>query len=261
MLNEMNLANKNIVLTGASSGIGKEILDQLCQYEGVKIIAVARNIGNIPNSRNNVFLFSADLSQKEGVDAVFEYAHKVFGQVDIFIANAGFAYIEELQDADWKHIEDIFSLNVTSIIYSLQKFNEQGDTNQRQFVATSSAVAFVPLHAYALYCSSKAALHQFMEAYRYEKDKNLILTTIYPVATRTAFFDHASGKKSTPTPWPTQSVRSVVRKIIRGIEKDNKKIFPSFLFRVFFPIGRAFPFLLKIYSKMEMRKTRKWLQN
>lgn len=257
----MNLANKNIILTGASSGIGKEILDQLCQYEGTKIISVARNIGNIPNSRNNVFLFSADLSQKEGVDAVFEYAHRVFGQVDIFIANAGFAYIEELQDADWNHIEDIFSLNVTSVIYSLERFNEQGGSSQRQFVATSSAVAFVPLHAYALYCSSKAALHQFMEAYRYEKDKNLILTTIYPVATRTAFFDHASGKESTPSPWPAQSVENVAKKIIKGVKKNKKRIYPSFLFRVFYPIGRALPFFLKIYSKMEMRKTRKWLQN
>lgn len=254
----MKLSNKNIILTGASSGIGKALLQSLSKYEGTKIIAVSRNIEHIEVSEN-IYPISADLSNKDGVDALFEFAKETFGVVDIFIANAGFAYIEELHETNWEHIEDIFSLNVTSIIYSLQKFNGQAGETKRQFVSTSSAVAFVPLHAYALYCSSKAALHQFMEAYRHEKDENLVLTTIYPVATRTSFFDHASGKQNTPPPFPTQNVDVVARKIINGIEKNKKRIYPSTLFRIFYPIGRAFPFFLRLYSIIEKRKTKKWL--
>lgn len=255
----MNLTNRNIILTGASSGIGKALLELLCQYEGIRIVAIARNIDSITSHPNKVFPFSADLSQKEGVDSVFEFAKETLGEVDIFIANAGFAYIEELQNSDWKHIENIFSLNVTSVIYSLEKFNEQAQGRHKQFVAISSAVAFVPLHAYALYCSSKAALHQFMETYRYEKDKSLTLSTVYPVATRTSFFDSASGNENTPPPWPAQNVESVVKKITKGITSGKKRIYPSLLFQLFYPIGRAFPVFLKIYSKMEMRKTKKWL--
>lgn len=254
----MKLSNKNIILTGASSGIGNALLQKLSIYEGLKIIAVSRNIDSIQKS-DVIYPFAADLSNKEGVDRLFEYAKETLGTVDVFIANAGFAYIEELQKADWQHIENIFSLNVTSIIYSLQKFDEQNPKQIRQFVSTSSAVAFVPLHAYTLYCSSKSALHQFMEAYRYEKDEKLILTTIYPVATRTKFFDHASGQNNTPQPFPTQEVEEVVNRIIKGIVKNKKRIYPSLLFQIFYPIGRAFPILLKLYSKRERKKTMKWL--
>lgn len=256
----MNLQSKNIILTGASSGIGKSLLKRLSCYQGVKIIAVSRNIDDTLKEEN-IFPISADLSKEEEIDKVFEFAKETLGRIDIFIANAGFAYIEKLQDSDWKHIEDIYSLNVTSVIYSLLKFNKQSEGKQRQFVSSSSAVAFVPLHAYALYCSSKAALHQFMEAYRYEKDEDLVLTTIYPVATRTDFFNHASGQSNTPPPFPTQNVEVVTKKIIRGIESNKKKIYPSLLFRILYPIGRAFPFFLKIYSKLEKRKTMQWLRS
>lgn len=255
----MELSNKNIILTGASSGIGNALLQKLSKYEGVKVIAVSRNMDNNLESKS-VYPFAADLSSKEGVNSLFGYAKETIGTIDIFIANAGFAYIEELSEADWEHVEDIFSLNVTSVIYSLQKFNEQNIGKIRQFISTSSAVAFVPLHAYALYCSSKSALHQFMEAYRYEKNEDLILTTIYPVATRTQFFDHASGQRNTPPPFPTQEVESVVNSIIKGIKNNKKRIYPSLLFRIVYPIGRAFPILLKLYSRIEKQKTMKWLR-
>ncbi len=253
------LENKNIVLTGASSGIGQALLKHLSVHEGVKVIAVARNIKNIVASES-VFPFSADLSTHEGVDKLFAYAKDKFGIIDLFIANAGFAYIEEMEAADWTHLDKIYSLNTTSVIYSLLKLNDQSKNAPVHFVCTISAVAFIPLHAYALYCSSKAALHQFIEGYRQEKKDNLAITAIYPIATKTSFFDHASGENDTPTPWPQQDVEVVARKIIRGIEKRQKRVYPSLLFRIFYPIGRTFPLFISLYTLLEKRKTKQWLR-
>lgn len=248
---------RNIVLTGASSGIGKELLALFKDTEGVRIIAVARNIDNI-ECNGGVYPFSADLSKQEDVDRIFEYAKSVFGTIDLFIANAGIAYIEELEKADWQHLEKIYSLNTTSVIYSLLKFNDQAMGAPVQFVCTISAVAFISLHAYALYCSSKAALHQFIEGYRQEKKENMSITAVYPIAIKTSFFDHASGDRNTPAPWPQQRVEVVARKIMKGIEKKQKRVYPSLAFRIFYPIGRAFPFLLKLYTLIEKRKTKQW---
>lgn len=256
----MNLAGKNIVLTGASSGIGRKILDLLLQYQDTKVVAVARNTSSIPTLQGRIYPLSADLSTQEGVDKLFEISKAQIGDIDIFIANAGFAYMEENESPDWERIEKIFGLNVNSVIYSLERLKEEARGRKIHFVATCSAVAFVPLHAYALYCSSKAALHQFMEAYRYEKGENLTLTVVYPVATSTHFFDRASGTQNTPSPWPTQSVDVVARKIVKGITKEKKRIYPSTLFRIFYPIGRMFPFLLRIYSSIEKKKTKRWLR-
>lgn len=235
------IENKNIVLTGASSGIGHVLLQLLCRCEGVKIIAVARHVDNIIIDKK-IIPFSADLSTPEGVDSLFDFAKDQFGLIDLFIANAGFAYMEEMGSANWEHLEKIYSLNTISVIYSLLKFNEQAKDIPSQFVCTISAVAFIPLHAYALYCSSKAALHQFIEGYRCEKRDNLTITAVYPIATKTSFFDHASGQSETPAPWPQQKTEIVARKIINGITKRQKHVYPSFLFRLFYPFGRAFPF-------------------
>lgn len=265
----MDINNKRIILTGASSGIGKEMLNLLLTYKNVRIIAVARHIENNPTVTDKVFPFSADVSSAEGIDKLFTFAQQTFGDTDLFIANAGFAYIEKLGKPDWQHIEDIFSLNVFSPIYALEKLLAESNNNNRSsqkqkgieksFACVVSGAGLASLPAYSLYCSTKAGLHHFINTYRYEKPEHLQITAVYPVATRTDFFDEATGEGNTPLPFPTQDAKTVARKIIRGIEKGKKTIYPSLLFRIGYPIGRAFPVLLHLYSLMEKRKVKKWL--
>ena len=256
----MDIRNKNIILTGASSGIGKEMLSLLCRFENVKIVAVARHTDAIPDYDGKVFPFSADVSTKEGVDKVFEYAQNTFRQIDIFIANAGFAYLEKLENPDWNHIENIFNLNVFSPIYALEKLASVSGERNVAFVSTISGAGLVSLPAYALYCSTKAALHHFVETYRLEQKKTIQITSVYPVATKTDFFDKAAHQQNTPTHWPMQDAKTVAEKIVRGIAKGKKKIYPSLLFRLSYPLGRAFPFFLKLYSMEEKTKVKKWLE-
>lgn len=256
----MDLKGKNIILTGASSGIGRDMLDILALYPNVKIVAVARHADRIPQKEGIVYPYAADISSKDGVDNVFNYAQEVFdGEADVFIANAGFAYLEKINNSDWQHIENIFNLNVFSPIYSLEKLLAGSNNKKVAFTCTISGAGLVSLPAYSLYCSTKAALHHFVQTYRYEQSENLQITAVYPVATRTEFFDKATGEDSTPLPFPTQNSQTVAKKIIRGIEKGKENVYPSLLFRFFFPIGRAFPIFLKMYSGLEKRKVGKWL--
>lgn len=253
----MDINNKKIVLTGASSGIGLSLLKMLLNYKNVRIIAVARHIETIPYRDGIVFPFSADLSNEAGVNRLFEYTQSIFGETDIFIANAGYAYLEKLSNADWKHIEDIFTLNTFSPIYSLQKLAEQGVLKPKCFVCTISAVAQVPLPYYSLYCSTKAALHQFMESYRYESPVNMHVMAVYPVATRTSFFEKAANEKQPPIPFLSQSAYTVSKAIIKGIEKNKKRVYLSFLFRIFKIFGQNLPFIFSLYSFSEKRKVDK----
>lgn len=255
----MELNGKSIVLTGASSGIGKEILNILSSLKDTKIVAVARRTENITVKEGVIYSFAADVSTKDGVDKVFDFAQEVIGGIDVFIANAGLAYLEKLDTPDWQHIEYIYSLNVFSPAYSLEKLVAGSSNKHIAFACTISGAGLVSLPAYSLYCSTKAALHHFMQTYRYEQRNNLQLTTVYPVATRTDFFDKATGEKDTPLPFPVQDAKTVAQKIVSGIEKGKNSVYPSLLFRMFYPIGRAMPFLLKIYSLQEKRKVEKWL--
>ncbi len=65
------ISQKNIIVTGASSGIGKSIMDELVAQEGNRILAVCRHSDKITGYGDNVIPFSCDLSTKEGVVALF----------------------------------------------------------------------------------------------------------------------------------------------------------------------------------------------
>ena len=82
----MRINNKNIILTGAASGIGKALLNQLLDFEGIKVIAVDLNV--IEDSSDKIIPFICDLSQQSEVDRLFEFALTQFQAVDIFIIDS-----------------------------------------------------------------------------------------------------------------------------------------------------------------------------
>ena len=72
------IQNNTIVITGASSGIGKTILEMLAAKEnGNRIVAASRSIGKLSGFGDNVTLFPCDLSAQEGVDALFDAADQM----------------------------------------------------------------------------------------------------------------------------------------------------------------------------------------
>ncbi|MEN9917657.1 MAG: hypothetical protein RL662_93 [Bacteroidota bacterium] len=253
----MDINGKHIVITGASSGIGLEVVKLLLRYTDVKIVAVARNIETIPVYEGVVFPFSADLTKPQAVDAVFDYCKSISLNIDIFIANAGYANLEKLGTPDWEHIETVFSLNTFSPIYTLQKLVQTSGDRFVYFVCVSSAVAKIALPYYSLYCSTKAAIHQFMSTYKYESKANVRTMTVYPVATRTAFFEKAAQSEKPPVPFFSQSADTVSRAIVQGIEKNKECVYPSFLFRIFNWVGTVCPSIISIYAANEKLKVEK----
>ena len=246
----MDLKDKRCIVTGASSGIGLALIQKLAAL-GAIVLAV--DIEPMPaRGITGVKKFIADLSTKEGVDALFEEAAGELGDIDIFIANAGFAYCERTDTPDWNHIERIFQLNTVSPIYSLEKLRAQKGDKPFFFVSTASAMSFMPLPGYALYGATKAALRMFNLTAAYELSPGQKIATIYPVATRTKFFDRASTKY---VPWPNQDALSVARAIINGIKGNKTSIFPFPLFQFVNAVFTVLPFAKRVYLKREWLKT------
>lgn len=259
----MEINRRKIILTGAASGIGRALLWQLTAFD-VQILAVDKNreqlaetINSLPASPAKIASFVCDLAGHQAVDALFEKAITTMGQVDIFLANAGFAYYEKITDPDWQHIEKIFQVNVFSAIYALEKMAELNRQRKYYFVITASGMSKIALPGYALYSASKGALDRFAEGYRFENDDLGRLALVYPIATKTKFFQHAGSK--IPIPWPAQRPEDVARAIIRGIEKNKQRIYPSKIFRVIYYLSRIFPFITQIYQKVEGFKFKTWV--
>lgn len=257
----MDLNGKTIILTGAASGIGRALLTDLCTFD-VRIVAADLDEGALraaiaasPHPERTV-PFAGNLSNPATVDALFEATEDAFGAVDIFIANAGFSYYESF-DGGWGHIEAIYATNVFSPLYALGQMRARYPNRPFTVAITASSMSFLGLPGYALYASTKAALDRFAEAFRLEAPPRQRLMLVYPIATRTAFFEHEAG--DAPVPWPTQSAETVAAAIVRGMQRDQTTVQTSRLFAATLAVHRIVP-VLRVYQRRGRRPFQNWLR-
>lgn len=220
------ISHKNIVVTGASSGIGKSIMDELVAQEGNRILAACRRAEKITGYGENVIPFSCDLSTKEGVDALFVKAEELFGKIDLYFCNAGAPYYERFDYEDWGRIQKLFDLNTVAHIYTYSKYLHHLDGREGRLVYTISAMGEMALPGYALYAATKFAMKGFQQAIRDETPKNLQISCVYPVSTKTNFFNVGGGGRKMEPPFPVQAPEKVGKAVVKGIDKLKKHIYP-----------------------------------
>lgn len=248
------ITEKNIVITGASSGIGLETLKLLMQGEGNRILAVARHTERLEGMGANVIPFSCDAGSAEGVEKIFEKAESVFDCIDIFFANAGFPYYEEFSYTDWERMEKLFNTNTLSPMYTYARYLRHLDGREGQLGITISAMGQMAMPGYALYGASKFALHGFQQGIRLEMPDNLKLTCLYPVSTATNFFDVAGEGRKVDRPFPVQKPETVAKKMVDGLEKGKKSVFPCGLFTFAKALMTVLPPVRTVYWGVEGAK-------
>ena len=266
----MDLENKKIVLTGAASGIGLALLNLLAR-QPVQILAVDVNeeaLENVckhllqltkdsdPIKVAKVTPYVCDLSGPENVDKLFDIAMALLGGIDLFIANAGFAYYEQIEKADWAHIERIYRVNVFSNLYIIEKMQVLYGDKHYKVVVTASAMAHIAVPGYAIYSSTKAALDRFADGYRWQMKDRRRLMLVYPISTRTNFFQAAGT--AVPTPWPSQAPYVVAMAILAGIRKDRQRVYPSLMFQPILFLQRFLP-THWLVQYLEQKRMNKWL--
>ncbi len=252
----MRLDGKKAVITGAASGIGLALLEGLSHHE-TGLVAADINQEGLQTviselGSDDIYPFACDLSDREDIDKLFDLALEKMDGIDLFIANAGIPYYEKISGPDWDHISKIFEINVFSAIYSLEKMMHLSD--RFHFVVTNSGMAKMAIPGYALYSSTKAALDRFFQGFDLEKERDITVSIVYPVATSTDFFSRA-GKRAAPVPWPCQTPEKVAAAVIKGIERDKKYIYPTQLLKL-----TSLPLVKWWYQKREKKRFMDWLR-
>lgn len=252
------ITGKKIVLTGANSGIGLEILKLLVQGDN-KILAVDLNVDQIETfDKAKVFPYVCDVSTPENVDSIFAKATEVMGDIDIFHANAGFPYFEKLDYVNWDRLDRIFKVNTYSPIYTYMKLVEYKAGKPANMGITISAMGKMGMPGYTLYGATKFAMQGFQECLRLEMPDNIKLTCLYPVATDTGFFKAgAAGQPDrviTKKPFPVQKPAVVAKKMVKGLEKGKKSVNPCPVFGLSLALFAVCPFIRKIYWAFENKK-------
>src|SRR5216117_1546266 len=116
------LKGKNIVITGASGGIGAEIA-KLCAARGANLVLLARNIDKLQQLQHElqqhyhskVAVFQLDVSDTEKIKEIFAQIFATIRHVDILVNNAGFGIFHAAHEATIEEIKGMFSVNVVGL--------------------------------------------------------------------------------------------------------------------------------------------------
>lgn len=161
----MRLKEKSIVVTGASSGMGKSIVERFVK-EGALVVAVARRKErldalkeSLAQEKGQVLVFQGDVSKKEDNEKMIELAVQHFGKLDVLVNNAGIMDdMSGIGDATDEKYEQVMKVNVYGPMCAMRKavsvFKEQGHGN----IINVASVGGMRTAAGAIYCASKAAL-------------------------------------------------------------------------------------------------------
>ena len=254
------ISGKNIVLTGCNSGIGLEVLKILVKGNN-KILAVDKDDDRLVKfDPEKVTVLKKDISSKEAVDEVFAKAEEIFPFIDIFYANAGYPYYEEMNYCDWDRVQRMFETNVFSPIYSYQKYVNYLNGRKGVMAITVSAIGEMAMPGFTVYSASKFAMHGFQQGIRLEKPDNVQLTCLYPVATNTNFF-RASSDIQYKKPFPVQQPDVVARKMVAGIESGKDKVSPCVLFGISKLLMGVCPPVRTVYWELEKKKFKEFKEN
>lgn len=188
----MNFNNKTVWITGASSGIGKELAIQFAQL-GARVILSARNVAKLEQLSNELAgtehkVIPLDLSQPE---QVLEYVTEhidTLGKVDILINNGGVSQRSLFLENDFAVYRQLMEVNYLGLIALtkavLPSMVAQGSGS---VVSISSVAGKVGSKFRAGYSGSKYAVVGFMDCLRAEvADKNIHCLTICPGSIKTA---------------------------------------------------------------------------
>ena len=123
----MNLKNKNIIITGAGEGIGKELALKLSLHNN--IILIGRNIKKIEDLKNklnpnNHLTIQCDIAVKEDLEKAYNEIVNNYKSIDILINNAGISSAKKFNEYTDEEIEKVLDINIKGTILFTKKFIE-----------------------------------------------------------------------------------------------------------------------------------------
>jgi all-trans-retinol dehydrogenase (NAD+) len=234
-----DIIGKRALITGAASGIGRLLATQLANA-GARLVLWDIDTEGLDQAKAELGAagyaadtYVCDLTRREEISAVAAQTLAQSGPIDILINNAGVVSGKNLLDISDAEIERTFQVNTLSLFWTVRAFlPSMLERGSGHLVTIASAAGLAGTARLTDYSSSKFAAVGFDESLRLELkqlDRRIITTVVCPYFTDTGMFDGAKTRFS----WllPILKPEVVVRRIVRAIQKDRRRlVMPWFVY-------------------------------
>jgi short-subunit dehydrogenase len=239
---------KTVLITGASSGIGKA-----CAYvyaeKGYQLILAARRIEQLEEIKNeienrhqvSVNTFGIDLSEINSAEDLYQHVKDSGMSPNVLINNAGYGINGFFKDIGLKKEENMLVLNIITLMKLSKLFiKDMVEAHSGHIINISSTGGFQGVPKMASYAASKAYVLHFSEALAYELKKDGVrVTAICPGPTKSEFAETAQVREGHFTKAPTS--RQLAEFIYSSMEKGRVTAIQGFKNRLMAFSGRFGP--------------------
>jgi hypothetical protein len=258
-----SVKDKVVIITGSSSGIGKETAI-LFAMNGAITILTARSKDLLLNVHNQIqnlggksLVVPADITKKTDLNYLINTAISEYGKIDILINNAGIGLYGNLIDNKFPDIEQLINVNVKSLIFCsalvIPIMMRQG---YGQIINISSGLGKYAIPKMAAYCATKYAVQGFSDSLRMElKRYGISVITICPTTTETNFFKNMPSGQIKPGNPFIMSPEKVAQIILKAAIKDKPEVVISFSGKLLNFINKLMPRLLFYMLSTYNRRT------
>jgi uncharacterized oxidoreductase len=249
----MQLTKRTILITGGTSGIGRELARQLLSRGNV-VIVTGRDQARLDETARalpGVHVMRSDASDPGAIEALYAEVTGRFPALDSLISNAGIMRNLKLGVGhDPLDLTREIVTNLSGPVQLIERFLPHLKTRPGALIVTvSSGLAFVPFPAAPLYCATKAAMHSFTQSLRVQlAGSGVTVVELAPPGTETPLFRgeferEMKGQKG-------MDPKTLVKRAIAGMEGGKTEIRPG-LANVLKIMSRVAPgFMLKQLAKM-----------
>lgn len=259
------MKDKVIIITGASSGIGRALAEQFNRLEAKLVIAARTEealdllANELRDSGCEVVAIKTDVSQEEECKRLIEEAVKRFGKIDILVNNAGVSMRAIFEEVELSVIKKVMDINFWGAVYCTKFALPFLLKSKGSLVGISSIAGYKGLPGRSGYSASKFALQGFLEVIRIENmKKGLHVLIACPGFTASNIrFSALAGDGSRQGESPRDEAKmmsadEVAIRIIRSIGRRDDRVIMTTQGKLTVWINKFFPKLMDrmVYNHM-----------
>lgn len=253
--NKNKFKGKVVLVTGASSGIGRQVSLDFSDHGAQSIILVARSQSKLEDLEKIIgrkfateaIVYPCDISKKTEVVRMGREILDRYGHIDILVNNAGFGIYGKVQSQSIEEIESIIFTNYLGMVYCTKVFLDSMTSRKSgHIVNVASVAASFGVAGLSAYCASKYAVLGFSESLSQELHGTGIgITVVSPIGVRTNFFSNEtfSGKIPNYAGFMLEP-KTVSNAILAAANSPRLEIIVPFYIRVGVWFKHTLPFIV-----------------